>query len=228
MEQQMGQHLEERKSDMRHKKLVAVLSIILLGLTSLNISMAEPADLNDKALKIEMQDENATETVDRQQVDNNLVSEENGVAADKTIAAQPISQPIPDRNNQAPAVSRKSAHVSSHNLDSLAKVVFGEARGEPFVGQVAIAAVVLNRVESDKFGSTVNEVIFEPGAFTAVSDGQYYLQPNNEAYQAAQAAIDGWDPTNDAIYYWNPATATNKWIWSRPITITIGKHVFAH
>lgn len=228
MKQQMGQHMEEGKSDMRHKKLTAVLSIVLLGLTSLNLAMAVPANMNDKAMQIEMQNTNVTEMVEQQLVDHNPVSEENGDAADKSMAVQTISQSNPEQNGQAATVSRKPANRSSHNLVSLAKVVHGEARGEPFVGQVAIAAVVLNRVESDKFGNTVNEVIFEPGAFTAVSDGQYYLKPNDEAYRAAQAALDGWDPTNNAIYYWNPATATNKWIWSRPITTKIGKHVFAH
>jgi len=223
----MAQHMEERKSDMRHKKLTAVLSIIVLGLTSLNIAMAVPANMNNDAMQIEMQDANVTEIAEQQLEDSNPVSEQEEINADQTVAVQPISQSNPERNNQD-SVSRSSNHYSRHNLDSLARLVYGEARGEPFVGQVAIAAVVLNRVESDKFGDTINEVIFEPGAFTAVSDGQYYLQPNEQAYKAAQAALNGWDPTNNAIYYWNPATATSKWIWSRPITVTIGKHVFAH
>ena len=226
IEQQVGQNMEERKSDMRHKKLAAVLSSILLVLTSLNIAMAVPPKMNDNAMPIEMQDAKLTEMAEQQVVDNNPVAEEKEINADNTVAAQPVRQSKPERNNQV-AVSRHSTYQSRHNLDSLARLVNGEARGEPFVGQVAIAAVVLNRVESDKFGDTINEVIFEPGAFTAVSDGQYYLQPDEQAYKAAQAALNGWDPTNNALYYWNPATAASKWIWSRPITLKIGRHVFA-
>lgn len=117
--------------------------------------------------------------------------------------------------------------LSKQELYDLARVVHGEARGEPFTGQVAVAAVVLNRVESGNFGNSIKEVIYEPGAFTAVADGQYYLEPDSSAFKAVEAAIQGWDPTGGAIYYWNPQTATSKWVWSRPIINQIGKHVFA-
>lgn len=90
-----------------------------------------------------------------------------------------------------------------------------------------MAAVALNRLQSGKFGNSLQQVIFQPGAFTAVSDKQFYLTPDANAYQAADAALRGWDPTNGAIYYWNPATATSKWVWSRTIIKRIGKHVFA-
>ena len=116
--------------------------------------------------------------------------------------------------------------VSSNDLHLLAKAVYGEARGEPFEGQVAIAAVILNRVRSPLFPNTVAGVIFEPGAFTAVADGQFYLAPNNDAYRAAQLALDGWDPSGGALYYFNPATATSPLIWSRPYILTIGRHRF--
>jgi len=118
-------------------------------------------------------------------------------------------------------------NLSQGDIYNLARLVHGEARGEPFEGKVAIVAVVLNRLRSDKFGNSVNQIIFEPGAFTAVSDGQFWLEPDESSYQAVQAALRGWDPTGGAIYYWNPATATNKWVWSRPIINQIGKHVFA-
>lgn len=91
---------------------------------------------------------------------------------------------------------------------------------------VAVAAVVLNRVESSNFPSTIAGVIYQPGAFTAVDDGQINLEPNQTAYNAARDALNGWDPTGGSLYYFNPNTATNKWIWSRPHTITIGKHRF--
>jgi N-acetylmuramoyl-L-alanine amidase len=113
-------------------------------------------------------------------------------------------------------------------MECLARTIYGEARGEPYEGKVAVAAVVLNRLESGLFGNSVREVIFQRGAFTAVSDGQYYLTPDSTSYQAARAALQGWDPTNGALYYWNPITATSKWIWSRPIIKTIGRHVFAY
>ncbi|HWP98675.1 MAG TPA: cell wall hydrolase [Syntrophomonadaceae bacterium] len=123
--------------------------------------------------------------------------------------------------------SRGGLYFSSQDLNNLARVIYGEARGESFTGKVAVAAVVLNRVLSQDFGNTVSEVIFEPGAFTAVSDGQFYHTPDSASYEAARAALRGWDPTGNALYYWNPKTATNKWIWSRSIITKIGNHVFA-
>ncbi len=205
---------------MREKKMVAaVLLIVLLGLIGLNIPTT--AQMQEVDQQLATNNDPANQKII---TDNKTVEPETDTTK---VVSKPVSNTI-SRDDKASTPSRSATIQSSHNLDSLAKVVYGEARGESFAGQVAIAAVVLNRVESDKFGNTVNEVIFEPGAFTAVSDGQYYMQPDQEAYKAAQAAIEGWDPTNNSIYYWNPATATNKWIWSRPITITIGKHVFAH
>ena len=123
--------------------------------------------------------------------------------------------------------SSSSSSISSSDLNLLAKCVYAEARGESYVGQVAIAAVVLNRVESPSFPNTIAGVIYQPYAFTAVDDGQINLTPNSTAYKAAQDALNGWDPTYGAIYYYNPATATSSWIWSRQATVTIGNHVFA-
>lgn len=120
-----------------------------------------------------------------------------------------------------------SSSLSSSDLNLLARCVYAEARGESYVGQVAIAAVVLNRVESPSFPNTIAGVIYQPYAFTAVNDGQINLTPNSTAYKAAQDALNGWDPTYGAIYYYNPATATSSWIWSRQTTVTIGNHVFA-
>ena len=112
------------------------------------------------------------------------------------------------------------------DLYLLASIIHGEARGEPYEGQVAVGAVVLNRVASPDFPNTIAEVIFQPGAFDAVEDQQFYLTPNETALNAARDALNGWDPTNGALYYWNPVTATSRWIWSVPITTTIGRHVF--
>ncbi|WP_261381300.1 spore cortex-lytic enzyme [Paenibacillus cremeus] len=121
----------------------------------------------------------------------------------------------------------KKYSVNQSELDMLAHIIYSEARGESYTGQVAVGAVVMNRVQSGTFPNTVQGVIFEPGAFTAVSDGQYYLTPDRTAYLAAYDAVRGWDPTNQALYYFNPKTATSTWIWSRPQTVTIGNHIFA-
>ncbi|WP_066193162.1 MULTISPECIES: spore cortex-lytic enzyme [Gracilibacillus] len=115
---------------------------------------------------------------------------------------------------------------SQNDIQIMANAVYGEARGEPYEGQVAVASVILNRVESPTFPNTVSGVIFEPRAFTAVSDGQIWLTPNENASKAVLDAINGWDPTGEALYYFNPDTATSGWIWSRPQIKRIGKHIF--
>lgn len=116
---------------------------------------------------------------------------------------------------------------SQNDIQLMANAVYGEARGEPYEGQVAVAAVILNRVASEAFPNTVSGVIFEPGAFTAVADGQIWLTPNEKAKKAVLDALNGWDPTGEALYYFNPDTATSGWIWSRPQIKKIGKHIFA-
>jgi len=117
--------------------------------------------------------------------------------------------------------------LNKSEMDIMARVIHGEARGEPYKGQVAVGAVVMNRIRSDLFPDTIRGVVFQAGAFTAVSDGQYWLTPNATAYKAALDAVRGWDPTNGALYYFNPKTATSKWIWTRQQTVTIGNHIFA-
>ena len=117
---------------------------------------------------------------------------------------------------------------STSDLQLMARAINGEARGEPYEGQVAVGAVILNRVRSSSFPNTIAGVIYEPGAFTAVADGQINvtIAENSTVYKAARDALNGWDPTGGAIYYFNPDTATNKWIWSRPLIKQIGKHRF--
>ncbi|MEK3767967.1 spore cortex-lytic enzyme [Paenibacillus sp. FSL R5-0887] len=121
----------------------------------------------------------------------------------------------------------KKHTLNINEMDILAKVIYSESRGEPYVGQVAVGAVVMNRIQSSQFPDNIKEVVFQKGAFTAVSDGQYWLTPNQTAYLAALDAVRGWDPTNHSIYYFNPDTATSAWIWSRPQNLKIGKHIFA-
>ncbi|OCT13759.1 spore cortex-lytic enzyme [Paenibacillus pectinilyticus] len=115
---------------------------------------------------------------------------------------------------------------SEQDINLMANAVNGEARGEPYVGQVAVAAVILNRVKSPSFPNTISGVIFQPGAFTAVADGQIWLTPNESSKKAVKDALNGWDPTGGCIYYFNPATATSKWIWTRQQVKNIGKHIF--
>lgn len=138
-----------------------------------------------------------------------------GIAGPKTLAAMGIN-----------SSSSSGGSVSNSDLNLLAHLVYAEARGEPYAGQVGVAAVVLNRVKSSKFPNSVAGVIYQPGAFDAVGDGQINYSPNTTAVNAARDALNGWDPTYGSIYYFNPSTATSKWIWSRPYVVTIGKHRF--
>lgn len=152
------------------------------------------------------------EAVKKFQKSNGLTVD--GIAGAETLAAMGI-------NN-----SNSSSGAGGNDLNLLSKVVYSEARGEPYIGQVAVAAIVLNRVASSSFPNSVAGVVYQSGAFDAVDDGQINLTPDSTARKAAQDAINGWDPTYGCIYYFNPNTATSKWIWSRPQVLTIGKHIF--
>ena len=145
-----------------------------------------------------------------------------GIAGTKTLAAMGIRS----TSSNSSSSSSSSNLNSQANINLLAHLIHGEARGEPYNGMVAVAAVVLNRIDSPNFPSTIPGVIYQKGAFTAVDDGQINLTPNQTSYNAARDALNGWDPTGGALYYFNPNTATNKWIWSRPMTVVIGKHRF--
>ncbi len=140
-----------------------------------------------------------------------------GIAGTKTLNALGINS----SNNS-------SGGSSSNNTDVnlLSKLVYAEARGEPYKGMVAVASTVLNRVSDSRFPNSIAGVIYQSGAYTCVSDGQINLTPDSQAKKAAQDAINGWDPTSGCVYYFNPSTATSAWIWSRPQVITIGKHIF--
>lgn len=142
-------------------------------------------------------------------------------AAQRYKSGQP-----PTLNNTSPAKVQKPA-PSQGDLNLLARVIHAEARGEPFEGQVAVGAVLLNRLKSPRFPNNLWGVIFKEGEFCTVRDGQVWLRPDATAYRAAQLALKGWDPTYGALYFYNPAKTTSRWIWSRPVTTKIGNHIFA-
>lgn len=123
--------------------------------------------------------------------------------------------------------SAAAASYHQSEIQLLARLVYGEARGEPYLGKVAVAAVVLNRVKSALFPNTISGVIYQAGAFDCVADGQINLSPDSDSLRAARDAMNGWDPTGGCIYYYNPATATSSWIWSREVRLSIGRHSFA-
>ncbi len=146
----------------------------------------------------------------------------NGLSADGIVGNKTLS---------ALGISGSSSSVTSNYSDAdvalLARLIYGEARGESYTGQVAVGAVVMNRIKSASFPNTMSGVIYQKYAFTCVADGQINLTPNETAKRAARDAMNGWDPSYGAIYYYNPATATSSWIFSRQTTVTIGRHVFA-
>lgn len=151
----------------------------------------------------------------------------NGTTVDGIVGTQTAALIGINLNSSSSSSSSSSTSTSSNDLYLLAKVVYGEARGEPYTGQVAVAAVVLNRVASPDFPNTISGVVYQPWAFTCVNDGQINLSPDQTAINAARDALNGWDPSYGALYYYNPKTATNQWIRQLKIHTTIGNHVFA-
>lgn len=141
-----------------------------------------------------------------------------GVVGDRTLAALGIVS--------KPATNTSSKVYNNNDMMLLAKIINGEARGEPYEGQVAVGAVVMNRTRDPRFPSTVAGVVYQPGAFTAIVDGQINAKIEQSSINAARDALNGWDPSGGAVFYYNPAKTTNKWIWSRPVIKVIGKHKF--
>ncbi|MBR5987716.1 MAG: spore cortex-lytic enzyme [Clostridia bacterium] len=146
---------------------------------------------------------------------------QDGIVGAKTAAAMGVTLTASSSSESS------GGSYSSGDSYLLAKCIYAEARGEPYTGQVAVGAVILNRVRSSKFPNSISGVIYQPYAFTCVADGQINLIPDANAKKAAQDALNGWDPTNGCLYYYNPATATSSWIWSRTVMLSIGKHNFA-
>lgn len=223
------------------KKLIIIISLIFIGiLIALGINLLQNRSVEalskygsrgDEVKQIQSKLKNwgyyngsvdgiygskTVEAVKYFQRKNGLTAD--GIAGQKTLSAMGI--------NSSSSSSSSSSASNDSNLNLLSRLIYGEARGEPYTGQVAVGAVVLNRVKSSSFPNTIAGVIYQNGAFDVVSDGQINLVQNSTAKKAAQDALNGWDPSYGAIYYFNPNTATNKWIWSRPVTVTIGKHRF--
>ena len=142
-----------------------------------------------------------------------------GVVGPATAAALGVSLSGTD--------SQQAGAYNESEIYTLARLVHAEARGEPYLGKVAVAAVVLNRVRSSSFPNTISGVIYQAGAFDCVADGQINLTPDSDSIRAARDAMNGWDPTGGCIYYYNPATSTSAWIWSREVRLSIGRHNFA-
>ncbi len=154
------------------------------------------------------------------QIKNGLDAD--GIAGPQTLAALGLPTGAAQK-----ASSQTAGDNGSGDVQLLARLIHGEARGEPYEGKVAVGAVVLNRTIDSRFPKTVAGVIYQPGAFDAVDDGQINLAPDSSSLNAARDALNGWDPSYGCVYYYNPNTATSAWIWSRPIIIVIGNHNFA-
>ncbi len=216
---------------MKKRKLTAILLTIMLAVVCVNASaVSKNGSKGEEVRKIQTklknwgyysgsvdgvfgwQTENAVKNFQRK---NGLTVD--GVAGTETLNAMGIS-----------GSSNSGASANDANIELLARVINGEARGEPYEGQVAVGAVVLNRVQHPSFPNTISGVVYQKGAFTAVDDGQINAEMYASSRRAARDALNGWDPTNGAIYYYNPKTATNQWIRTREIVCTIGRHVFCN
>ena len=150
-----------------------------------------------------------------------------GVVGKSTYAALGMNDSYNALDGKSPSSGSGSSDYTSSDLYLMAKAIYAEGRGESYTGQVAIGAVIMNRVKSPSFPNSISGVIYQKGAFTAVTDGQINLEPNQTAYNAAKDAMNGWDPTYGCLYYYNPAVATSAWIFNRQTVTVIGKHVFA-
>ena len=171
--------------------------------------------------------ETLSQLANRYQLRVDDIKKANALTSDMIQTGQKLWIPLSEVKSQ-PSSSSGRYQASAEEITLMAKAVYGEARGEDRMGQTAVAAVILNRVQSPEFPNSISEVIFEPWAFTCVADGQFDLVPNAMAYEAVRDALEGIDPTYGALYYWNPKTATSPWIWSRAVVTQIGQHVFGY
>ena len=217
---------------MKKSLRVIVLSLLLVSLLALSASASVVAwgsrgsqvSLVQQKLKQYGYYDGAVDGVFGKETYNAVVwfQEKNGLKADGAVGPSTAAALGITLTGTVSASTYQESEVRI-----LARLVSGEVRGEPYVGQVAVAAVVLNRVKSPAFPNTISGVIFQTGAFDAVWDGQFDMEPTENSVRAARDALNGWDPTGGCLYYYNPSTATNSWIWTRQVQLTIGKHAFA-
>lgn len=225
------------------KSVILIFALALALATILSLLFIETPDVAQAAVLKQGSRGDSVKTVQQKLIRwGYLKGSADGIFGAKTKAAVIVFQKkngltadgiIGTRTAQALGISlsgttssSSSSSASSTDLNLLARVVYGEARGEPYTGQVAVAAVVLNRVRSSSFPNSVAGVVYQSGAFDCVSDGQINLTPNQSAYNAAKDALNGWDPTYGCLFYYNPRTATSKWMLSRTVKLSIGNHAF--
>lgn len=223
------------------KSMILIFALALALATILSLLFIETPDVAQAAVLKQGSRGDSVKTVQQKLIRwGYLKGSADGIFGAKTKAAVVAFQKkngltadgiIGTRTAQALGISlsgttSSSSSASSTDLNLLARVVYGEARGEPYTGQVAVAAVVLNRVRSSSFPNSVAGVVYQSGAFDCVSDGQINLTPNQSAYNAAKDALNGWDPTYGCLFYYNPRTATSKWMLSRTVKLSIGNHAF--
>ena len=225
------------------KSVILIFALALVLATILSLLFIETPDVAQAAVLKQGSRGDSVKTVQQKLIRwGYLKGSADGIFGAKTKAAVVVFQKkngltadgiIGTRTAQALGISlsgttssSSSSSTSSTDLNLLARVVYGEARGEPYTGQVAVAAVVLNRVRSSSFPNSVAGVVYQSGAFDCVSDGQINLTPNQSAYNAAKDALNGWDPTYGCLFYYNPRTATSKWMLSRTVKLSIGNHAF--
>ena len=220
------------------RKRTRIIILILTVIININIIPMQAAQASVAEDKLQLQ---PAQSYDEQQLQEYILNLKintgsiNGIIAAQTLsvakqlqAQDSLKADDMAREETARVLQNQAKQAAaSQDLEYLARTIYGEARGESFEGKVAVAAVVLNRVESGQYGNSIREVIFQMGAFSAVSDGQYNLQPDDASYEAAREALNGSDPTSGAIYFWNPNTATDSWVYTRTVIRTIGNHVFA-
>ncbi len=157
-----------------------------------------------------------------------LFQRRNGLVVDGIVGPQTYAAlGLPVRAGAVATPTATTGVARSDDMDLLTRVVSAEARGEPYVGQVAVAAVIMNRVQSPSFPNSVSGVVYQSLAFESVADGQIWLTPSADANRAVRDALNGWDPSYGAVYFWNPYKPVNPWVWSRSIVTQIGRHVFA-
>lgn len=218
------------------KKVIIITLTACIALVAVGIVMQSDNDVSALVLKVGSRGDTVKQLQQELKNQGFLSDKPDGIYGARTKAAVKKMQKAygltvdgiaGPKTLSALGISTGSTGYSNSDVYLLAKCIYAEARGEPYTGKVAVGAVVLNRVKSSKFPNTISGVIYQPWAFTCVNDGQINLEPNDECLRAARDAMNGWDPTYGCLYYYNPSTATSKWIWSTKTVVKIGKHVFS-